>query len=132
MSKLFVCTNIKVLAVLLKASKCINGIAHYFSANVAKTSSGHKLEYETIFNPEYLQAMQMDCFQVVSEIMFLFGKLKPFIDTIEEDSLMVSVTHIVLVTSCYLQAFVVENAEFHAKAPPPYKIRTRKCSVWKY
>ena len=76
--------------------------------------------------------MQMDCFRVVSEIKYLFGKIKSYTDTIDCDDRMIQVTHMALVTSHYLQSFVVANAEFHATPPAPYKCRHKGRSMWHY
>ena len=132
MSKIFVCKDMEVLRVLLKAGKCLHEIVRFFCCDDTKITPGHKIEYETIYNPDYLKAMQMDCFRVVADIMFLFGKMKSYIDTIEDEHRAIQVIRIALVTSRYLQSFVVGNADFHAKPPPPYKRHNRKRSVWQY
>ena len=132
MSKVFVCKRMDVLAILLKAGKCLHGIVHFFCCLDTKITSGHKIEYETIYNPDYLQAMQMDCFRVVSEIMYLFGRMKSYTYDIDCEDRVIQVTHIALVTSRYLQSFVVANAEFHAKPPVPYKRRHKARSMWHY
>ena len=56
----------------------------------------------------------MDCFILAAEMSFLFGHLKPFIDTFEHEYEVVNVLHIALVTSRYLQVFVLKNSAFHA------------------
>ena len=132
MSKLFACGKLNILADLLKAAKCLLCITLYVTSNITGNVVRDTIDYQTVFNPEYLQAMQMDCFRVVAELIYLFGKLKTLINNIDNETHIIQFTRISLVTSRYLQEYVVSHNDFHAMPPPPYKMRFTKRSTWNY
>ena len=132
MSNLFACGKLNILADLLKAAKCLLCITLYVTSSITGNVVWDTIDYQTVFNPEYLQAMQMDCFRVVAELIYLFGKLKTLINNIDNETHIIQFTHISLVTSRYLQEYVVSHNDFHAMPPPPYKPRFTKRSTWNY
>ena len=74
----------------------------------------------------------MDCFSLAAEIGFLLGKLKPYINSFEEENNVIQLTRIALVISRYLQDFVLVNSAFHAQHPSVFKKSRKRCSVWQY
>ena len=90
-----------------------------------------KIELQSIYNPTYKNAWQMDCFQHLIEIGIFSKYMHVSIDEMEENNDVIAVNRVGLVASCFLQDFCVRHAAFHAEAPP-YKQPTSKCSVWCY
>ena len=132
MSHVFRCEQTAILCDLLANLKCLHKICLHLACTVSKSQVGHKITYKSTYTPHYLQSVQMDCFILAAEMSFLFGHLKPFIDTFEHEYEVVNVLHIALVTSRYLQAFVLKNSAFHAQPPPPFKVRNQRRSQWQY
>ena len=132
MSKLFACGKLNILADLLKAAKCLLCITLYVTSNITGNVIWDTIDYQTVFNPEYLQAMQMDCFRVVADLYLCLGKLKTLINNIDNETHIIQFTRISLVTSHYLQEYVVSHNDFHATPPPPYKPHVTKHSTWNY
>ena len=93
---------------------------------MCKTSS-----FESLYNPTYALAYQMDCFQLSVEIQDFFGNVKPFLDEIENDNDMIEIYHISYLISHFVQDFIVRNHDFHSIAPL-YVKRSKKCSTCTY
>ena len=132
MCKMFKCDDLAVISNLLINLKCLHKICLFFARKVTSPNVGHRIDYKSTYTPDYLQSVQMDCFSLAAEIGFLLGKLKPYVNSFEEENNVIQLTRIALVISRYLQDFVLVNSAFHAQHPPVFK-KSRKCrSVWQY
>ena len=130
-SKIFKCQDLDVLRVLLKAMKCLHCICYYYALQVSHTKMWKTSSFESLYNPTYAPAYQMDCFQLAVEIREFFGNVKPFLDEIENDNHIIEIYRISYVLSHFVQDFVVRNCDFHSIAPP-YVKRSKKRSTWAY
>ena len=130
-SKIFKCQDLDVLCVLLKALKCLHRICYYYALQVSHTKMHKTSSFESLHNPTYVPAYQMDCFQLAVEIRDFLGNVKPFLDEIENIIDMIEIYRISDVISHFVQDFVVRNCDFHSIAPP-YVKRSKKCSTWAY
>ena len=130
-SKIFKCQDLDVLCVLLKALKCLHRICYYYALQVSHTNMRKTSSFESLYNPTYALAYQMDCFQLAVEIRDFFGNVKPFLDEIENDNDMIEIYRISYIISHFVQHFIVRNRDFHSIAPP-YVKRRKKPSAWAY
>ena len=122
MWKMFKCDDLAALSNLLINLKCLHKICLFFARKVSSSNVGHRIDYKSTYTPDNVHSVQMDCFSLASEIGFLFGHLKPFINQFEEENNVIQLTRIGLVTSHYLQDFVQANSAFHAQPPPLFKL----------
>ena len=132
MSKVFKCNGIAVLAFLLQSLQCLHKLCYYYAIEFEDLEVKNKVECDSIYNPMHPPTVQMDCFRHVAEIQHFLKRVKPLIDDIESEYKAVRLIQISRVISHFLQDFVVRNSDFHAVPPPPFKIRKRKASVWRY
>ena len=130
-SKILECQDLDVLCLLLKALKCLHRICYYYALQVSHTKMHKTSSFESLYNPTYALAYQMDCFHLSVEIQDFFGNVKPFLDQIENDNDMIEIYHISYLISHFLQDFVVTNRDFHT-IDPPYVRRNKKRSMWPY
>ena len=130
-SKIFKCQDLDVLCELLKALKCLHCICYYYALQVSHTKMCKTSSFESLYNPTYAPANQMDCFQLAVEIRDFFGNVKPLLDEIENNNDMIEIYHISYIISHFVQDFIVRNRDFHLIAPP-YVKRSKKCSTWAY
>ena len=130
-SKIFKCQDLDVLRVLLKALKCLHHICYYYTLQVSHTKMHKTSSFESLYNPTYAPAYQMDCFQLSVEIRDFFGNVKPFLDEIENDNDMIEIYCISYLISHFVQNFIVRNRDFQSIAPQ-YVKRSKKCSTWAY
>ena len=132
MSKVFKCSGIPVLAFLLEALQCIFKLCNYFGNDFKKVTIKKKVECYSIYNPSHAETTQMDCFRLVAEIQHFLKRLRMLIDDIECEHELIQITRIALVKSHFLQDFVVRYSDFHAIPPPPFRVRNRRRSIWRY
>ena len=104
-SKIFKCQELDVLHVLLKALKCLHHICYYYALQVSHTKMCRTSSFESLYNPTYAPAYQMDCFQLSVEIRDFFGNVKPFLDEIENDNDMIEIYHISHLISHFAAGF---------------------------
>ena len=132
-SKIFVCESLDTLHALLPPLRCLFKLCTEFLVHFKsdKMQIAKKIELQSIYNPTYKNAWQMDCFHHLIEIGMFSKYMRICIDEMEENNDVIAVNRVGLVASRFLQDFCVKHAAFHAEAPP-YKRPTRKRSVWHY
>lgn len=132
MSKMFKSDDLAALSTLLANLKCLHKICLYFACKVSNSNVGHRIDFKSTYTPDYLHSVQMDCFSLASEIGFLLGHLRKYINKFEEENNVIHLNRIATVTSRYLQDFVLANNAFHGQPPPVFKVRRKRRSVWQY
>ena len=132
MNKVFTCNGNAVLLFLLEALQCLYKLCYYFAEEFRCKKLKHKVECNSVFNPTHAQTVQMDCFWLVAEMHCFFKDLRPFVTDVKSEYRIVRITQIALVTSHFLQDFVIRNRDFHTAPPPPFKLQNKRPSVWRY
>ena len=132
-AKIFACDSINVLNALLRPLMCMYKLCAEFPMEITKGNLKlkKKIELQSIYNPLYPHAIQMDCFHHLIEIGFFITEFNKKFDEIEENSIVVAANRIGLLVSRYLQTFCVHNAAFHT-IPPTYRKPTSRRSNWNY
>ena len=106
-SKIFACKSLNVLNALLHPLLCIYKLCVQFPVDieVRRLKLKKKIELQSIYNPLYPNALQMDCFHHLIEIGFFSKHMKNNLDNIEEDNIVIAANHIGFLISQFLQTF---------------------------
>ena len=133
MSKVFICNDLVVLSILMQAAKCLSTVCRYYCMEFKDTIKQiPKIESRSIYNPNHVESVQMDCFTLIGNVSYFFQLVKPLLKDIEEEYKVIRVTQIALATSHYLQDFLLKHRDFHILPPPVFKPHNSRQSVWRY
>ena len=71
-----------------------------------------KIELQSIYNPSYENAWQMDCFHYLIEIGMFIKQMRSYLDEIEENNNVIAVNRVGTLMSRFLQDFCLQHVEF--------------------